>query len=591
MPTIVTILSCVLIGQLAVAEEQTVAPAEPLQATSTEDDSPSALRKHPPQMVAQAMALPSGSAVTGQPLALMQALSVSTDRRLQLAIAQAYWQTVEAMAKYNYCLAHVDQLGRLPARQEEAVLLQAARAAAMAVLREAELAAGSTQHELAGLVQLPADAPLPLPADQPHVGAYKTNYQELFAQRTAPDRARLIDRILPIRRMAIDQRAVAVQAAQDALTAASDAYQAGQGSMQSVVSSSEQLLRQQRAFIETVCRYNRDIAEYAMIVAPAGAPPQALVAFMIKTPHDPGQPSSATDQGGVQAAGLNQPIPSPANRYDANQPSVAPLQPVPDGSVIPASPPQPRRDPFRAPSKNESTLAPRRDAAPPGEKKEPTSAASRGLVPIDGKNKPTLAPPRSEPKPKTDDQSTPDASENEENENIRYSVGDPFSRRVQTAKKGVVELAAAATPTSSLPKNAQEIPSESDSAPTVPDATGTATALYPALVEAAPAVRETINSRPALGSILARRDRQTSRPGRVPDQAQRRRSLCRSRGFLDRPATGRGISSAGPAERVFRQPDTPCPPAQNRARGSLGHAPFARSGAAPWPIFRIPRLL
>ena len=201
----------------------------------------------------------------------------------------------------------------------------------MAMLREAELAAGLAQHELAAIAQFPADAPLPLPADRPHVGAYRTNYQELFAARPAPDRARLIDRTLPIRRMAIDQRAIAIQAAQDALTAAIDSYQAGQGGLANVISSSSQLIRQQRAFIETVCHYNHDIAEYAMIVAAPGATPQMLVGFMIKTTREPDQSSNTEMENGVRPAALNepatpsmmwngkgQPIPAPRNNPGAS---------------------------------------------------------------------------------------------------------------------------------------------------------------------------------------------------------------------------------------------------------------------------------
>jgi hypothetical protein len=374
-------------------------------------------------MIAEATTLPPGSSVAGQPLPLVQALSVSADRRQQLAITHAYWQTVEAAAKYHYCLDHVSQLGRLQPRQDEEVSLQAARSAATAMLREAELEAGSNQHELAALVQLPADAQLPLPADRPHVGAYRTNFQELFAGRPAPDRARLIDRTLPIRRMAIDQRAIAVQAAQDALTAAIDAYQARQGGLAGVIACCGQLLRQQRAFIETVCRYNYDIAEYAMIVAAPGATPQILVGFMIKTTREPGQSLINEGEGDVRPAALNEPASSPAAWNGKNQPTLAPRN-SPGASSIPTVPPT-QWGPAAAPVKNE----------------------------------PTLAPPRSEMKPKADNQSAPDAPQKEEPAKIRYSVGDPFSRRVQTDNKPVGESAE------------------------------TSTALYPALLAASPSVR------------------------------------------------------------------------------------------------------
>jgi len=430
---------------------------------STLTEQPAPLRMRPPRLIDEAMALPPGSAITGRPLPLVQALSASQDRRQQLAITRAYWQTTEAMAKYHYCLDHVSQLSRLQSRPGEEPSLQAARAAATAQLGEAELAAGSAQYELAAIVQFPADAQLPLPADRPHVGAYRTNYQELFASRPAPDRARLIDRTLPVRRMGIDQRAIAVQAAQDALTAAIEAYQAGQGNLASVVSGSGQLLAQQRAFIETVCRYNQDIAEYALIVAAPGAMPQVLVGFMIISPQESGQSPSAEWEGGVRQAGLNEPASNPTPTWNGNsQPTPAPRN-VPGATVIPSVPPATQWGPSALPMKTEPTLAPQRDAASSNGKKEPTPAPARGLVPVGAKNEPTLAPPRGEKSPKTEDQSQPAPAEGEEPAKIRYSVGDPFSRRVETANKPTVESSLA-------------------------DA-GTSTALYPALVEASPSVR------------------------------------------------------------------------------------------------------
>ncbi len=306
--------------------------------TSIPPSVPASSRIHPPELIAQALTLPAESSITGQPLPLVQALSVSADRRQQFAITRAYWQTVEAVAKYHYCLEHADQLGRVRSRPGDEASLDAERAAASAMLREAELAAGSAQYELAGLMQLPADQPLPLPADRPHVGAYRTNFQELFAARPAPDRARLIDRTLPIRRTGIDQRAIAVQAAQDALTAATEACERRQGNLGNLISTSGQLLHQQWTFIETVCRYNQDIAEYAMTVAAPNATPQVLVGFMIINPQNTAQTLIPEVEGGVRQAGLNEPASIQPTWNGNNQPTLAPRN-VPGATPIPTVPP------------------------------------------------------------------------------------------------------------------------------------------------------------------------------------------------------------------------------------------------------------
>jgi hypothetical protein len=430
---------------------------------STMADRPESLRIRPPQLIAEAMALPPGSSVAGRPLPLVQALSASGDRRQQLAIARAYWQTVEAMAKYRYILDQVNELGRLRAGPGEESSLQAAKAAAAAQVSEAELALGSARHELAALVQFPTDSQLPLPADQPHVGAYRTNYQELFAARPAPERARLIDRTLPIRRTGIDRRAIAVQAAQDALAAAIEAYQAGSGNLTNIIRGGGQLLDQRRAFIETVCRYNQDIAEYALIVAAPNAMPQVLVGYMIKTPQETDQSLGSEVDGGVQPAGLNESASYPRTwNGNNNQFSPAPRN-VQGASVIPAVPPGTQWGHPGYPQKTEPTLAPQRDAATPGGRKAP--APARGLTPVGEKNEPTLAPPRDDQKTKNNDQIQPVPENTGEPAKIRYSVGDPFSRRVETVNK----------PTTGPADGAAD--------------TATSTALYPALVKASPSDR------------------------------------------------------------------------------------------------------
>jgi len=573
MSIFMTILSIAMIGQFSSDQTQVEAAVEPVQrTTSAEDNRPTAdifspatqaansttepaaqteipdaqnsstsastagdqtsmptgqsasSRIRPPELIAEAMTLPPDSSITGQPLPLVQALSASADRRQQLAITRVYWQTAEAVAKYHYCLDHASQLGRVQSRRGEEASLQAARAAATAMLREAELAAGSAQYELAGLVQLPADAPLPLPADRPHVGAYRTNYQELFASRPAPDRARLIDRTLPIRRMGIDQRAIAIQAAQDALIAAIEAYETGQGHLADIISSSGQLLHQQWTFMETVCRYNQDIAEYAMIVAAPGATPQVLVGFMIINTRESGQSLNAEGDGGVRPAGLNEPASNTPTWNGNGKSSLAPRN-VPGASVIPVVPPGAQWGSSAAPMKTEPTLAPQRDAATSSGKREPTPAPPRGLAPIGAKNEPTLAPPRGESKPiegqgargdgqgdadrpraeiklKTENEASQPASQDNDTRSvpgtkepakIRYSVGDPFSRRVETANKPAIEPAED-SPAEISPKfsargreRANNAVAESP-ASALADA-GSSSALYPALVESTPSVR------------------------------------------------------------------------------------------------------
>lgn len=446
-------------------------------------------RMRPAQLIAEATTIPQSSTITGQPLALLQALSVTADRRQQLAITNAYWKSVETVAKYNFCLNQVNQLGELQSQGDESAILQSARSAASAMLREAELAAQASQYELAAIMQIPANTPLPLPSDRPHVGAYRTNYQELFTSRPAPDRARIIDRILPIRHMAIEQRAVAIQAAQDALIAAIDAHRAGQGGLESVISCSNQLARQQRAFIETVCHYNSDIAEYAMLVAAPGTTPQILVGFMIKTSPIAGQPSKSETDENIRPTSLNEPISHPTT-WNNNRPSTfAPRQSM-GASAIPTVSPSTQWAPSAMPTKNEPTLAPARESANFQRKNEPTPAAQRGLTPIGIKNEPTLAPPRPEAT-QQDDKTDSVSPKAEEPAQIRHDSTDPFKRRVEKRYKPVSEVAADTTdaPVYSDQQSTAANTSTNDSIAVSSAGEVASTLLYPALVNATPTVR------------------------------------------------------------------------------------------------------
>jgi hypothetical protein len=473
------------------------ARVESVQAADQKADS----RIHPPELIAEALTLPTESRIAGQPLTLMQALATSPDRRQQLSIARAYWQTAETVAKYHYCFDHVEQLGRLECRKGDEASLAAERAAATAMLRETELAAGSAQYELAALVQLPADSAPPLPADRPHVGAYRTNYQELFGTRPAPDRARLIDRTLPVRRTGIDQRAIAVQAAQDAFTAATEAYGSGHGSLGSLILSSGQLLHQQWIFMETVCRYNQDIAEYAMIVAAPNATPQVLVGFMIISPQNTGQSLIPESQGGVRQAGLNEPVPNQPGWNGSGQSTFAPRN-VPGASAIPTVVPGAQWGSTVSPIRGEPTLAPQGPTATPNGQKEPTPAPPRVLSPVGAKNESTLAQPREEPrttdgqKGASDAQGVSDrpgaenrskansgASQEDGTRRVPATTGDPFSRRVETANKPPLDAAADSDSWSS------RTASGGATAAKAPASADAGISLYRGLVESAPAER------------------------------------------------------------------------------------------------------
>ena len=412
-------------------------------------------RLNPPEMVAEALMLPAGNALTGQPLTLLRVLSSTPDRRRQLELTKTYWRLAQAVANYHFCWNRANQLEKLLPRAEDAAAARLARASAAASLREAELDVADAQHELAGLMPLPPDAPLPLPADRPHVGPYRTHFQELFAIRTPPDQARLVERVLPIWRQVVDERAAAVQAAEDALSAAMDNHAVRTADASAVAACSGELLRQQRAFIRAVCDYNRHIAEYGVAVAGPTTTPQALVAMLIGPVPEAATPLAPGVESGVQPAGLNETVTIPGAR-------------------------------------NEPTLAPPRDG---WKRNEPTLAPPRGSLNLNGKNEPTLAPPRESVMPdglKTAPSTPPLPT------NLRSVPGEGTKQppnplpKAEETKQPLVPVNPKSPVSDPIPVTVNKLSVDAPAAPAMrQDKAGQppAAPLYPALADAEPAVR------------------------------------------------------------------------------------------------------
>ena len=175
-------------------------------------------------------------------------------------------------------------------------------------LREAELQVTTAQHDLAEILLLAPGTPLPLPADQPLVGPYRTLFAELFAGKKAPQRARMLDQTLPLRNRAVESHAAALLAAEDALDAAIELQAGGQEPLAGVIAALDAQVRQQRAFLAAVCRYNHDIADYALVVVSPQTTPEILVGTLIKQNRPAGQPVTPLPTTATLPAAYQQPI-------------------------------------------------------------------------------------------------------------------------------------------------------------------------------------------------------------------------------------------------------------------------------------------
>jgi hypothetical protein len=280
----------------------------------------------PPELVAKVMAQPTADAISGRPLTILQALSPTAgrvDRLEQLKIVHAYWHLSEAAADYYLSRAYVKSLDALRSRSLGDIALRSAAAEAEAQVQESASAVARRQQELAELLRSPPGTPLPRPVDPPCVGAYDTKFKALFANRTPPDKARLDERILPLERQAIDQRAKATAYAEDA---AREDYR----SMQDAIACCRASFEQQKAFFRLTRSYNCDIADYGLTVAPIGTDVQLLAGVLVGSAQQSSGSSSGSAGGSTgrsangSAAGSTSASPRQQQPQGQNEPTLAP---------------------------------------------------------------------------------------------------------------------------------------------------------------------------------------------------------------------------------------------------------------------------
>ena len=272
-------------GGLTATNSTASASGSPATGTAATDsnDAAQAAAAVAADLMTQALTALKQSALAGRATSLLELMTrVGADRSRQIWVVRDYWKLSAAQADFNWAadeLARLDQINA--AKGLESPILTAAQAAAQARLREAQVGAIAAQQELADLVAITDKNQLPLAADPPLVGPYRTYFEALFATRVAPPRTRAIDRGLPLRLEAIQSRTEAVRAASTAVHYAEDSRAKGQTDLQTLLNCHADLARQRRAFLATVRDYNLDIGEYALAVADPGITTERLVAMMI----------------------------------------------------------------------------------------------------------------------------------------------------------------------------------------------------------------------------------------------------------------------------------------------------------------------
>jgi hypothetical protein len=265
-------------------------------------------------LLSSALTPPQENALEGREVPLVDAIGRPSANTQRLEIASVYWKLALATADYNWAVYESNQLEALPANAGavDGPLFASARAAAEAQVLEARAGVVTVQQELADAMGQPTMA-LPLAADQPLVGPYRTHFDTIFAGRNPPGRSRAIDRGLPHWREAIDLRASAVQAATTAVEAAEAGYAEKTVSAETALYAHRELHRQRRAFLSAVREYNAEIVEYASYVAGPSTSAATIVGMLTrpKTPIRLGGDNAASTLGGAGQPTLADPQSDP----------------------------------------------------------------------------------------------------------------------------------------------------------------------------------------------------------------------------------------------------------------------------------------
>ncbi len=230
----------------------------------------------------QAISPPQAGALAGTPLTLHDALSRRTDSSRYAEFVKAYWELSRAIAAYHEHLQGAAELSRLPQPRlpHEQAILQAARSAVEAEVRQARLQALSAQFELGE--QISGDFATPLPDDLPLLAAYKSKFDAVFAGRVPPPGARRLHETFEPRLAVIEGRAAAVVAVENGFGALGDAYANGQVALGDVLHEHARLQAARTAFLRSVYDYNAAIADYAYLAAGPHRSPETIVSMLVE---------------------------------------------------------------------------------------------------------------------------------------------------------------------------------------------------------------------------------------------------------------------------------------------------------------------
>ena len=249
---------------------------------------------------------PTSVDANGTPVRLQEMLlePLSGSQRKQM-VAQ-YWETYYDLAALKITSDYRDWLDSISASGVEQGLLNAAQQMASDQQLAAKIQLGKSQSRLLDFMPNPRPNEFaPLPADQPLVEHYVTDYEKYKRVRSLPTSLRGIDPMLASTLKLITQRAKTASTAKNAADQAGRSVRTKQVSLASAIAAGDLWRDAQLDMVASTVSYNQAISDFVLTLEPNRSPEQ-LTAFMLGAPKNDLQSGAANSRSQNTRSAANQ---------------------------------------------------------------------------------------------------------------------------------------------------------------------------------------------------------------------------------------------------------------------------------------------
>jgi len=249
---------------------------------------------------------PNSADASGTPVRLQELFlePLAGSQRKQMVVQ--YWETYYDLAALKIATDYETWLSSISTSGAEQGLLTAAQGMAADQQLAAKIQLGKSQSRLLDFMPNPRPNEFaPLPADEPLVEHYVTDYEKYKRVRTLPTSLRGIDPMLASTLKLITQRAETVSTAKQAADQAGLSVGNRQIPLASAIAAGQLWRDAQLDMIASTISYNQAISDFVLTLEPNRSPEQ-LTAFMLGTPKTGAQQGSTSPQNQTNRSAANQ---------------------------------------------------------------------------------------------------------------------------------------------------------------------------------------------------------------------------------------------------------------------------------------------